>query len=123
MDEGEGETDGEASELAVVVTAVGNAKDDHQEDEGQKGFNQESTAAADSLVVSIAGSSLEFGTITVRSENASSTSTGGLPDAEQDSASDDSANELGCPVDEHFFATHAAIGPNAKADSRIEVCT
>ena len=122
MDEGEGETDGEASELAVFVTAVGNAKDDHQEDEGQEGFNQEGTTAADGLIVATA-SSLEVFAKTVRSENGSSTSASSIPDAKQDSASDDSANELGNPVNEHFLKTHAAIDENAKADSRIKVST
>ena len=125
MDEHQSETDGQTAEFAVGVAAVGDAEDDHQEHEGQQSFNEEGTAGGDGLVarVGTAASLLEGLAKTVGSEHASRTSASGFPNDEQQSTSDDTADELGNPVAKHLFKRHATIGPNAKADGGIQVGT
>ena len=123
MDEHEGETDGQAAELAVGMAAVGDAEDDHKEHEGQQAFNEECTAGGNGEVarVGTAASLLEGFAKAIGCENASGAELGGIPNAEQQSTSDDTADELGSPVAQHFLETHAAVDENAKTDSRIKV--
>ena len=125
VDEHQGETDGQTAELAVGVATVGDAEDDHQEHEGQQAFNQESTASGDGLIarVGTAASLLEGLTKTIGSEDAGSATADGIPNHKQQSTSDDTADELGSPVAEHFLEAHAAIDENAKTDGGIEVGT
>ena len=125
MDEHEGETDGQTAELAVGMAAVSDTEDDHQEHEGQQGFNEEGTASGNGLIA-------RFGTTTsllegfakaVGSEDAGSTAADSVPNHEEQSTSDDTADELGSPINEHFFKAHAAVDENAKANGRIQVST
>ncbi len=125
VDEYQGKTDGQTTKLAVGVATVGDAEDDHQEHEGQQGFNEESTTSGNGLIARIGttASLLEGFTEAVGSENTSVTSTRGFPNEEKQSTSNDAADELGSPVAKHLLQRHAAIGPNAEADGGIKVCT
>ena len=125
VDEHQGETDGQTAELAVGMATVGDAEDDHQEHEGQQSLNEEGTANGDGLVARFgtAASLLESFTKAVGSEDAGSATADGIPNHEEQSASDDTADELGSPVAEHFLKAHAAIDEDAKAYGRIQVST
>ena len=121
VDEHQGETDGQAAELAVGVAVVGDAEDDYQEDEGQQGLDQEGTAAADAQVVGIAGGGGELSAVAVGGENARGTKAGGVPDAEQHSTGDDGADTLAHPVQQHVLQRHTTVDPHAERDGGIEV--
>ena len=120
VDEYQGQTDGQTAELAVGMAAVGDAEDDDQEHEGEDSFNDEGATSIDVPVV--VATSGEVGTKVIGSEVASGNITT-LGNSVNDSSSADGADDLCHPVDQHVFEAHATIGPNAKADSGIQVGT
>jgi len=123
VDEHQGETDGQAAELAVGVAVVGDAEDDHQEDEGQQGLDQEGAAHADAQIVGIAGGGGELSAVAVGGEDTRLAHAGGIPDAEQHSTGDDGADALAHPVEEHVLQRHTAIDPHAERDGGVQVGT
>ena len=83
MDESECETDGEASELAIFMTAVGDAKDDHQEHESEESLNEERAASAE-LEISVAGCCRKLRTIAVSCEDTGAAKFCRVPDNKKD---------------------------------------
>ena len=130
MDEHQGETDGETAELAVGMTAVGDAEDDHQEHEGQQSLNEESTPHVNgsihrSTCVRINGTSgfLESSIKAVGCKHASVTITSGFPNHEQQSTGDDTTDKLSQPVNDHLFKGHATIDEDTETHGWVQVST
>ena len=120
VDEHQGETDGQAAELAVGVAVVGDAEDDHQEDEGQYSLDGEGAPRAH-IEVALTGGSLEGLAVTVGGEHACGTQMGSLVDAEQHSSGDDGADNLAHPVKEHVLERHTSVDPHTERYGWVEV--
>ena len=120
MDERQGETDGETAELAVFMTTVSDAEDNHQEHEGEKSLHEECSACC-KLEVSVTSCCCELRTIAVGCENTSVAKTCSFPDDHKQCTCDDAAQNLCSPVNEHLFETHASVSPHAETHRRVEM--
>ena len=123
VDEHQGETDGQAAELAVGVAVVGYAEDDHEEDEGEQSLDQEGTAHRDFQIVGVARGGGKVGAEAVGGEDTRRAQARGIPDDEQQSAGNDGTHALAEPIEEHVFQAHAAVDPHTERDSGVEVST
>ena len=122
VDQGQGQTDSQATKSTVSMLAVRHAEDNHQEDKRQDALGCESTpnirleittcyiCIAKELSITVRGESTDFHTC-------------GFSDTKEDCSSSDSAEDLCTPVAEHLFGGHTTVDKHTEADRRIEVCT
>ena len=120
MDEHQGETDGEATELTIGMTTVGDAEDDHQEDEGQQSLNEEGTPHRSLEIATSYVSGAEELTITISGEGAEG-HIGGFGDHHQQATGDDTTDDLSDPIAKHLFQGHTTVHPHTETHCRIQV--
>ena len=113
MDEDQGQTDGQAGEVAGAFLGIGGAQ--HHEDEEERGdaFDEECAADAAGIGDTVGA---EAGRIAHGARSARR-----LDDQHEHGTGEDTADDLADPVADRFFPRHAARKGDAEGNGRIDV--